>query len=95
MARPKIDTQRRDENNRNFYKMFGAIMKQKRTEAGITAERMAAFIDSTRGSVQNIEKGTYALNFLVGMKVARLLKIDIQSLMDTALEDIANMVARE
>lgn len=92
MPKQKLDTSKRDAIEKHFYESFGRLMKQKRTEALITMERMAAFLDVTRGTVNNMEIGSGTFNFLLGLKVSRLLKMDLERLMDDAVAEISHMV---
>lgn len=85
---------KRNASEQKFLVDFGDTMKRQRLAAGLTQEGIAALLGISRGTVINIENGQYAFSFMVGIKICRILKIDIEQQMDDALSNISSLFKR-
>ncbi len=92
MPKGKLDTSKRDAFEAEFYKEFAELMKKKRIESGLTQERLAAFLDCSRGSIMNLEMGRFNCHFMLGLKVSKLLKIDLDKLMEKSIAEISGLL---
>jgi transcriptional regulator with XRE-family HTH domain len=70
----------KDEQN-NFYKKLGELIKNARKRAGLNQDDVAKYLDLTRISIVNIEKGNQKVQLHSLLEIAKLLEIDVAELL--------------
>lgn len=67
-------------NEDKFYQEIGQRISEERLKAGIKQEDLANFLELSRASIVNIEKGRQRASTFVILNIARYLKVDFNSL---------------
>lgn len=68
-------------------KTLGAIIKQKRKEAGMTQEQLSTVTNLSRNYISDIENGRYTPSLNALSKIAICLDIDLNVLKMTEIQD--------
>ncbi|ARA99098.1 helix-turn-helix domain-containing protein [Geobacillus thermodenitrificans] len=69
-------------------KTLGAIIKQKRKEAGMTQDQLSTATNLSRNYISDIENGRYTPSLNALSKIAICLDIDLNVLKMTEIQDI-------
>ncbi|MED4969697.1 helix-turn-helix domain-containing protein [Parageobacillus toebii] len=68
-------------------KTLGAIIKQKRKEAGMTQDQLSSATNLSRNYISDIENGRYTPSLNALSKIAICLDIDLNVLKTTEIQD--------
>lgn len=69
-----------------LYKHLGQLIRERRTELGLTQGEVAGRIGLTRTSVTNIERGTQAVNVATLFRMAEVLEMEVSELLPRPLD---------
>jgi transcriptional regulator with XRE-family HTH domain len=69
-------------------KTLGAIIKQKRNEAGMTQDQLSSATNLSRNYISDIENGRYTPSLNALSKIAICLDIDLNVLKMTEIQDV-------
>jgi transcriptional regulator with XRE-family HTH domain len=69
-------------------KTLGAIIKQKRKEAGMTQDQLSTATNLSRNYISDIENGRYTPSLNALSKIAICLDIDLNVLKMTEIQDV-------
>jgi len=70
-------------NEDKFYEELGQLIAKERLAAGVKQEDLANFLELSRASVVNIEKGRQRPSTFLLINIAKYLKIDFTKLVPT------------
>lgn len=71
-------------NEDKFYEEIGQLICEERLKAGVKQEDLANFLELSRASIVNIEKGRQRASTFLIMNVAKYLNIDFTKLIPAA-----------
>jgi transcriptional regulator with XRE-family HTH domain len=77
------------DNEDDFYRHFGIILRDKRKSSGLSQEDLGTSVGLNRTSISNIEKGRQKILLHTFCDVARVLKVEPNSLLPTQHNEVA------
>ena len=72
--------------------IFGAIMKNKRQQLGLTQEKLAELVGISIVYCQDLEKGKSRSSWVIWVKICVVLNIDINSIIEDYIKPEVNEV---
>ena len=68
-------------NEKEIEKYFGKLVRSKREEKKITQEHLAELVGISPTYLQEIERGTYTISWIIWLRICKVLDMDIKDAM--------------